>query len=79
MSAIGYKQTSSRPKLRSALPPKADIPGGIAEGSFVKCLGQLQAIAPRWSTTATNNGPTGVVPAGSGLLAGTWLGKVSGV
>ncbi len=25
-SAYGYKQTSSRPKLRSALPPEADIP-----------------------------------------------------
>ncbi len=24
-SAFGYKQTSSRPKLRSALPPKADV------------------------------------------------------
>ena len=26
MSESGYKQTSSRPKLRSALPPKPDIP-----------------------------------------------------
>ncbi len=25
ISAYGYKQTSSRPKMRSALPPKADI------------------------------------------------------
>ena len=25
MSALGYKQTSSRPKLTSAVPPKADI------------------------------------------------------
>jgi len=25
-SAYGYKQTSSRPKSTSALPPKADIP-----------------------------------------------------
>ncbi len=26
MSVPGYKQTSSRPKMMSALPPKADIP-----------------------------------------------------
>jgi len=25
MSQVGYEQTSSRPKLTSALPPKADI------------------------------------------------------
>ncbi len=25
MSALGYKQTSSRPKLKSAIPPKADV------------------------------------------------------
>ena len=26
MSGFGYKQTSSRPEMMSALPPKADIP-----------------------------------------------------
>ena len=25
MSVVGYKQTSSRPKSTSALPPKADV------------------------------------------------------
>ncbi len=33
MSAYGYKQTSSRPKLRSALPPKADIRVSIQKKS----------------------------------------------
>jgi GTP cyclohydrolase I len=30
MSGLGYKQTSSRPKLTSALPPTTDIPGGVS-------------------------------------------------
>ena len=29
MSAYGYKETSSRPKSRSALPPRPDIAAGI--------------------------------------------------
>ena len=32
MSRHGYKQTSGRPKLRSASPPTPDVPGGAAEG-----------------------------------------------
>ncbi len=31
-SAPGYKQTSSRPKSESALPPGTDLQGGVAEG-----------------------------------------------
>ena len=31
MTAVGYKQTSGRPKLRSALPPGADVAGTPGE------------------------------------------------
>jgi hypothetical protein len=31
MTAFGYKQTSSRPKSMSALPPKADIPVAVTD------------------------------------------------
>ncbi len=34
-SAVGYKQTSSRPKSKSALPPETDLQVGVAEGQFV--------------------------------------------
>ena len=30
MSGPGYKQTSSSPKSKSALPPTTDIPGGVS-------------------------------------------------
>ena len=33
-SACGYKQTSSRPKSMSALPPKADIPVAVTDFRF---------------------------------------------
>ncbi len=33
-SAFGYKQTSSRPKSMSALPPKADIPVAVTDFRF---------------------------------------------
>jgi hypothetical protein len=32
MALLGYKQTSSRPKSESALPPGTDLQGGVAEG-----------------------------------------------
>ncbi len=31
MTAVGYKQTFSRPKSTSAVPPKADIPTTLAD------------------------------------------------
>jgi hypothetical protein len=34
MSAYGYKQTSSRPKSTSALPPKADILAAVTDFRF---------------------------------------------
>ncbi len=53
MSPFGYKQTFSRPKLRSALPPTADID-----------LGQIQAPACR-----RRNGLTGTIKvAGFGFV-----------
>ncbi len=33
-SAFGYKQTSSRPKMMSALPPRADIPWSTLDFRF---------------------------------------------
>ena len=34
MSVVGYKQTSSRPKSTSALPPKADILVAVTDFRF---------------------------------------------
>ncbi len=34
MSPYGYKQTSSRPKMMSALPPEADIPRPVLDFRF---------------------------------------------
>ncbi len=34
MSVVGYKQTSSRPKSTSALPPRADIPRPMLDFRF---------------------------------------------
>ncbi len=40
MSAFGYKQTSSRPKMRSALPPTRDIPGEAGKSDIDPgCIG----------------------------------------
>ncbi len=33
-SVVGYKQTCSRPNMRSALPPKADIPWSTLDFRF---------------------------------------------
>jgi hypothetical protein len=38
-SAYGYKQTSGRPKSKSALPPKADIPRPTLDFRFLTQLG----------------------------------------
>ncbi len=35
MSPLGYKQTLAGLKTTSASPPKADVPGGVAEGPFL--------------------------------------------
>ncbi len=37
MSPCGYKQTSSRPKLRSALPPASDIPSAMSAFHPIAC------------------------------------------
>ncbi len=42
MTACGYKQTSSLPKLRSALPPKADIADGSHQSLLVTQSGHSE-------------------------------------
>ena len=38
-NSLGYKQTFSRPKSTSAVPPKADVRSGLARGPEVTQLG----------------------------------------
>ncbi len=57
-SAYGYKETSSRPKSKSALPPKADISATLAdfrccEGLSDACRGQVSAMnSSGWRRTS---------------------------
>ncbi len=45
-SGVGYKQTSSRPKSTSALPPRADIRGGMSAFPSRACSTPSGARAP---------------------------------
>jgi hypothetical protein len=69
MTAVGYKPTSSRPKLRSALPPTADIQAPRPRSEHRPNSPSGQSI-PLW-TVCIEPG-LGARPAG-GVLVAAWV------